>query len=238
MRVVLWNCKGGLQRKDKVDYLLGFRPDIAVIPEIRETHVQALGPQDFVWVTNHPAGRSPKGLGVLCFGDYRIQMLPRDEEMEIYLPLKVQNGSLSFNLLAVWNFYHLCKQGRFHGVKGEAGVELSALRHYQPFLADPSLLIGDLNMGPTLSLFNFSRLTAALGEIGLKDLSRTKSCGCPDGSPWKTFRMMRKGNIFHHHLDHVFGSVFFEKRLGSFEVDEKAMDMFSDHSTVALEFQM
>lgn len=237
MRVVLWNCKGGLKNEDKVKYLLDFQPDIAVIPEIRESHVQALNPQDSCWVTNHPSSKAPKGLGVLCFGIYRIERLPRDEEMEIFLPLRIHGGPQPFNLLAFWNFYHLCKHGRFRGAKREAGVELAALRHYRSFLADPSLFIGDLNMGPTLSLPNFSRVAVVLEEIGLKDLSCIKPQRSSDASHWKTFRMRRNEKIFYHHLDHAFGSAFFVKQFSSFQIDEKAMEIFSDHAPVALEFQ-
>ena len=237
MRVVLWNCKGGLKKKDKVKYLLDFRPDIAVIPEIREAHLQALNPQDYCWVTNHPLGKAPKGLGVLCFGNYRIEQLPRDEEMEIFLPLRIHGGLQAFNLLAFWNFYHLCKHGRFRGAKGEAGVALAALRHYSSFLADPSLFIGDLNMGPTLSQPSFARLSTVLEENGLKDLSRIKAQKSSNGSHWNTFRMRRKAKIFYHHLDHAFGSAFFEKRLDAFLIDEQAMELFSDHAPIAIEFQ-
>ena len=236
MRVVLWNCKGGLQRKDKVEYLLGFKPDIAIIPEIRKAHVQALKPMDFSWATNHPDGRSPKGLGVLCFGNYRLECLPRDEEMEIYLPLKIRNGSFSFNLLAIWNFYSLCKRGRFRGARGEAGVELAALHHYRAFLPDPSLLIGDLNMGPTLSLECFSRLSGLLEEMSLKDLSRISTERRSKVFHWKTFRMKRKEQFFYHHLDHAFGSPSFSERLDSFQIDEQAMDKFSDHAPVIINF--
>jgi len=236
MRVVLWNCKGGLQRKDKVEYLLGFKPDIAIIPEIRKAHVQALKPMDFCWVTNHPDGRSPKGLGVLCFGNYRLECLPRDEEMEIYLPLKIHNGSFSFKLLAIWNFYSLCKRGRFRGARGEAGVELAALHHYRSFLPDPSLLIGDLNMGPTLSLQCFSRLSGLLAEMGFKDLSSIRATQISKGFNWKTFRMRRKEQFFYHHLDHAFGSPSFSERLNTFQIDEQAMDKFSDHAPVIIDF--
>ena len=236
MRVVLWNCKGGLQRKNKVQYLLGFQPDIAIIPEIREAHVQVLKPKASCWVTNNHDGRSPKGLGILCFGNYRLERLPRDEEMEIYLPLKIHNGSLSFNLLAVWNFYSLCKRGRFRGARGEAGVEIAALNHYRSFLPDPSLLIGDLNMGPTLSLHSFSRLSGLLAEMGFKDLSQIRTQQLSKGFRWKTFRMRRKEQFFYHHLDHAFGSPFFSDRLDSFEIDEQAMDKFSDHAPVVLDF--
>ena len=60
-----------------------------------------------------------KGLGILCFNGFQIQELPRDEDMEIYIPVKIKGKGIEFNLLAIWNFYWACKQGRFKGVKGD-----------------------------------------------------------------------------------------------------------------------
>lgn len=236
MRVVLWNCKGGLKRKDKVEYLLGLKPDIAVIPEIRKAHIPFLQPKNSIWLTNLPEAKGPKGLGVLSYGDYSLHELTSDPEMEIYLPIRVKSTVKDFNLLAVWNFYHLCKKGRFRGVKGENGVELSALRHYRSTLNDPCLLVGDLNMGPTLTGNGFSHFSAILEEMGLSDLSKCKHESSSDSRVFSTFRMKNKGRTFHHHLDHVFGSASFESSLKSYQTDSRAMDDFSDHAPVLVDF--
>ena len=113
---------------------------------------------------------------------------------------------------------------------------MAALHHYRAFLPDPSLLIGDLNMGPTLSLECFSHLSGLLVEMGLKDLSRIRTQQLSKDFHWKTFRMKRKEKFFYHHLDHAFGSPFFSDRLDSFEIDKQAMDKFSDHAPVVLDF--
>jgi hypothetical protein len=78
----------------------------------------------------------------LAFNGYELEELERDEDMEIFIPLKVSKNRFSFNLPAVWNFYYACKQGRFKGVMGDGCLEWSALKHFQPNRCPPNLLIG------------------------------------------------------------------------------------------------
>ena len=87
--------------------------------------------------------KHPKGLGILSFNGAQISPLEFDEDMELYIPVNVVFKNISFNLLAVWNFYYACKQGRFKGVKGENCLEWSAIRHYTNTLDYP-LLIGEI----------------------------------------------------------------------------------------------
>ena len=75
---------------------------------------------------------------------------------------------IEFTILAVWNFYWACKQGRFKNVKGEDCLEWSAIRHYQSILKDPSIVIGDWNFGPTFSQDAFVKMVNMFEEIGLK----------------------------------------------------------------------
>ncbi len=58
-----------------------------------------------------------------------------------------KSGILKWCVLAIWNFYWACKQGRFKGVKGENCLEWEAIRHYADFLKSDCLMIGDFNFG-------------------------------------------------------------------------------------------
>ena len=42
--------------------------------------------------------------------------------MEIYIPAKIKGNGIEFNILAIWNFYWACKQGRFKGVREIIGM--------------------------------------------------------------------------------------------------------------------
>jgi hypothetical protein len=137
--------------ESQIKYFESFECDIAILPELKESNIKALKPSSYVWITNNHQNPKPKGLGVLAFNEIELISLPRDEDMEIFIPLEVKSPELNFNLLAVWNFYSACKQGRFKGVKGEGCLEWSAINHYAGFLKGSALMIGDWNFGPTFS---------------------------------------------------------------------------------------
>ncbi|MEI7441602.1 MAG: hypothetical protein WCK43_08255, partial [bacterium] len=158
MRILNWNCNNGISNKRQIDYLKSFNADVVIIPEIKKSNIKTLSPDSYVWATNNHLNLAPKGLGVLSFNGYTLEECPRDEDMELFIPVKVKSSKQSFNLVAVWNFYSACKQGRFKGVTGPECVEFSALKYYKDFLKDPCLIAGDWNLGPTFAQAGFLRI--------------------------------------------------------------------------------
>ena len=235
MRVLLWNCNNGMAKPEHISYFKSFRPDIAIIPELKMSNLDALDVSDAVWVTNNHSNPKPKGLGVVCFNEYSMVELDRDEDMEIFIPLKVSKGHFSFNLLAVWNFYYASKQGRFAGVKGENCLEWSAMRHYCPSMADPSLIIGDWNFGPKCFPESFSKLCGMAENYCLKSLYHSFHSLDEADSNHVTFKTTR-GNF--HQIDHFFGSETFQKTIRSYEIDEFKNVVLSDHAPTIVEFEV
>lgn len=239
LRILHWNCMGGLSRKEKIAYLLSFNADIAIIPEIRQSNIDCINAirkvHSSIWETNNFSSNNPKGLGVLSFGDYKITELPRDKEMEIFLPLMISRGSFSFSLLALWNFYSACKQGRFKGLEGPECLEYSALRFYEKHFKDPSLVVGDWNLGPTFSLNTFLKLGEMLNAVGLKSLYHEHHGLQHHQSNHFTFRSNR--NRFHH-IDHIFGSEFFHKNMNDYHTDSFTNVVLSDHAPILLEINI
>ena len=150
MRVLLWNCNNGINKQSQISYFQSFKPDLAIIPELKEANIRTLAPSSNIWITNNHSNSKPKGLGVLAFNGLTVRQLQTNEDMEIFIPVEVQKGDFSFKLLAVWNFYSACKQGRFKGVKGEGALEYVALNHYMPTMGSPSLIVGDRILGQLL----------------------------------------------------------------------------------------
>ena len=139
----------GISRPEQISILQKLNPDIAIIPEMKKSNIDIVKPDDAIWKTNNHKNKHPKGLGILSFNGAQISPLEFDEDMELYIPVNVVFKNISFNLLAVWNFYYACKQGRFKGVKGENCLEWSAIRHYTNTLDYPLLIGGDWNYGQT-----------------------------------------------------------------------------------------
>jgi exonuclease III len=232
MKILLWNVKEGISQKSQVEYFESFAPDLAIVPEIKEKNISGLSPDAAVWATNNHTNPSPKGLGILGFNGFKLEELERDEDMEIYIPLKVKNDEFSFNLLAVWNFYYACKQGRFKDVKGDDCLEWSALKHYRPFFNDPAIIVGDWNFGPTCFEDSYLVLDETLEMSGMKSLYHMYHGLPPLESKHSTFKTTRQN---FHHIDHMFGSRFFLENMKSFQVDDFENVILSDHAPLVLE---
>ena len=95
MRILLWNCNNGLGSREQIEYFKALSPDLAILPELKRENVEQLGARSFSWVTNNFTNRSPKGLGVLGFGDVEVHELERDEDMELFLPLVIRGPTLN-----------------------------------------------------------------------------------------------------------------------------------------------
>ena len=232
MRVVLWNCKDGINKQSQVDYFNNFEADLAILPELKEKNIETLSPDSAIWVTNNHYNRYPKGLGVLSFNGFNLEEYPRDEEMEIFIPLKVFKEEFSMNLLAVWNFYWACKQGRFKDVRGDNCLEWSALRHYKPLFDDPIMVAGDWNFGPTLYPKEFDKLDGMLEKSGLKSLYHIFHKIPLLESNHMTFRAPT-GHL--HHLDHIFGSKYFYANMKKLSVGDLESAVLSDHAPIILD---
>jgi len=232
LRILLWNCCNGISQKAQIDYFEAFKPDIAVIPELKQGNVATLKPESSVWITNNHSNPSPKGLGVLAYNGYQLTELPRDDEMEIFIPLKASRADFTFTLLAVWNFYSACKQGRFKDVKGKHCLEFCAMKHYLPILRDPTLIVGDWNLGPTFAKGDFLEILRILGENGIKSLYHEHYGLHPETSANPTFRSTRNSL---HHLDHMFGSKYFYENMNGLQIDSFENVVLSDHAPLLLE---
>jgi exonuclease III len=235
MRIVIWNCMNGMGNPKQIDYFNNLKADIAILPELKHKNIEALNATDAIWMTNNHKNKVPKGLGVLSFGNWKLELLDFDKDMELYIPVKAMSERVTFNLLAVWNFYYDCKQGRFKGAKGETALEWAAVRRYSKQLTAPCLFAGDWNFGPTFSQKAFIRLC---NELSVKDLHSLyhKFYGLEtDNSLHSTFRTPTKK---YHHLDHYFGTKEFSEGMLNYEIPNVDEATLSDHSPIILDVDL
>jgi len=233
MRVLLWNCNNGINKQSQISYFQSFKPDLAVVPELKEANVKSLAPSSYVWLTNNHSNSKPKGLGILAFNGIAVTQLPTDKDMEIFIPINVRGNNFSFKLLAVWNFYWACKQGRFKDVKEDGALEYAALKHYLPILNSPSLIVGDWNLGPTFAQEAFLKICGMVGKFGLKSLYHQFYQLAEEETQHSTFKSTRNT---YHHLDQVFGCQFFQKKLSAFHIPCFDEVVLSDHAPIFMEF--
>jgi hypothetical protein len=235
VRVLIWNCCNGLGNAKQISQFNQFRADIAILPELKKSNIDALNPDNAIWRTNNHSRPNPKGLGVLGFNGVGLEELPFDEDMELYVPIDVSFGRNRFTLLAIWNFYSACKSGRFKGVKGENCLEWEAMRHYSSLMNSDFLMAGDFNFGPTFSTAAFVRLCNMMNDRGIQSLYHSWNDLGPQDSKHPTFRTP---NGTMHHLDHAFGSTSFAERLTGYTVTDFSEVVLSDHAPLLLQFDL
>ena len=235
MRIIIWNCQNGISKPEQLSILQNLNPELAIIPEMKQSNIDVIKPDRSIWQTNNHSNKYPKGLGILSFNGVEISLLEFDKDMEIYLPIKVDYKNISFNLLAVWNFYYACKQGRFKGVKGENCLEWSAIRHYTKILKYPLLIGGDWNFGPTFSTKAFVDMCNRFETNQIKSLYHNFYNLDFNESKHSSFRHS-SGKL--HHLDHFFGSSFFYENIIDYHIPTFDEVVLSDHAPVILDLEI
>jgi exodeoxyribonuclease-3 len=146
MRLVVWNCNGGLP--GKFSLLDALRPDIAVIPEASAPERMAR-PLEGRPITSAWIGRSPvRGLGVYGFAPWTVELAAALEpRLEWVLPIRV-SGPARFNLLAMWAMHNRARVTYPIGPKRYQ--VLQGLDHYAPVLGGDRLVVaGDFNNNVT-----------------------------------------------------------------------------------------
>lgn len=231
MKIAIWNVMNGMGSSQQIELFKSLCVDLAILPELKQKNTDGLNPKDAVWITNNFSNKTPKGLGVLSFNDTSLRELPRDEDMEIYIPVTVQHPSYTFDLLAVWNFYFACKRGRFKGVKGDGCLEWSAIRKYTKELNSNCLFGGDWNFGPTFAQAEFIRMCEMYKDVGVESLYHKAHNLQWAESCHMTFKSTRQT---YHHLDHFFGSSLIGSSMLSYEILPMQEVVLSDHAPVIL----
>jgi len=96
-----WNCNMAFRNKTKI--LDEFNPDIAVIQECESREVLKnkkanIGIDKYIWIGKN----KNKGLGVMAFHGFDIELLTHNPEFEYVLPIKIHKDQTEFFLLAIW----------------------------------------------------------------------------------------------------------------------------------------
>ena len=205
MRLVAWNCAGGLHLPRKYEPLLALRPDIAVISECAEPSILArkfARAPEFsaapVWVGGVPD--SHRGLAVFFFnGAAGIRHSRFAPELQWLLPVEV-SAPRRFNLLGVL-------AGTSGLRKAEPGTLREGLNFYRRFLTDEDAVVaGDFSNNAAWNpgrASNHRRAVETLKDYGLVSAYHEKTGevqGQESASTYYRWRREEEG----HHIDHIF----------------------------------
>lgn len=198
MRIVTWNCRQGLS-KAKEEALLGLRPDIAVVAELRPDYQPPAG-----WSLSLRRTDWPRVLGVLARPGLRLVTHPQDPALPWLLPLQVNGpGVREFTLLALWTLGGIGRPSYERQVEQAVTAwDAAAGPVWQRVV-----LAGDLNVSMQSQPVGHRRNLDALAERGMVS-SYHRASGCPHGGEAaQTLRWVGRGGVATwFHCDFIFVS--------------------------------
>lgn len=127
--------------RKKCHHLLEYAPDLVVIQECENQERLKFGdltptPKDFIWIGN----KESKGVGIFSYSDWNLKLAEfYDPNFEYIIPIHVL-GKSNFLLFAIWAM-------PFPNSPSKSYVNQiwRAMNHYDKFVSESSILIGDFN---------------------------------------------------------------------------------------------
>ncbi len=128
--------------RNKTEIINKFNPDIAVIQECENEETlknkkSVINYNNFIWCGENRY----KGLGIMSFNDWEIELLDHNDEFKHILPIRIFKGKMEFFLLAVWT--QLIDNNIYESYVVQA---TKAFIHYKGLLRKENIIIaGDFN---------------------------------------------------------------------------------------------
>lgn len=229
LKVVSWNCADSFPNKAR--RLLDLAAHIAIVPEVRAKHAQALGNSfDTIW----EGEGDNRGLLVAARKPWRLEVVSRASARHGLLLRATQDGR-AISILGIWA---MPREGSY------VRAVIEGLDELLPRIdTDDVIVAGDFNASPVLDRADskqpkFDQITGRLHGQGLESLWHTNT-GQDFGSEDTPtlYHLWKRERPFH--IDFVFASRNLAGRLksmtiGSFE-DWCTRD--SDHAPLVAEFR-
>jgi exodeoxyribonuclease-3 len=204
MKIVSWNCQGGLRKK--LVPILSYNPDILIIQECegldKLKFPKEMAPH-FSWRSgNHTV----KGLAIFCFGAMRTQPLGVDSpDFQHLVPFRIITEEEELTLFAVWAMGNKeCKMERY------IGQVWKGINFYDGLIQQRNvILMGDFNSNKIWDykprIGNHSAVVNRLKEGGIVSLYHTQEKVNHGSEKHPTFFLQRKLSK-PYHIDYCFAS--------------------------------
>lgn len=235
MKIVSWNCNLSFAAKHQL--LSDFNADMMVIPESEsQDYLLELGAgipsTGHLWVGR----RRHKGLSVFSFNGFQVKIADfYNPEFEFIVPVEVAAPSGNFLLFAVWT--QMRNNDSYNSYVVEA---VKAFQHYQPYVCDNSIIIGDFNSSNKW-LKNFKRshnhavLLDTMAACGFTSVYHAL-CGEGQGEESTPTIYMLKKETAPYHIDYAFIHASRLPAIKSFEIGLRSdWIRYSDHMPLYLE---
>ena len=235
MKIITWNCNMAFRKKASL--LLGYKPDILVIPECEHPDklifpANTTKPHDILWFGKN----RNKGLAIISYSDLRFSLLKQhNRRLQHIIPISVSGGSVNFNLFAIWANNPSDPDGQY--------VEQvwKALHYYKSLMKDTNtILAGDFNSNTIWDKkrregnhSNVVKLLAGKGIYSAYHLFYKQEQGMEKHPTLYMYRHKDKS----YHIDYCFASADFTKNLQSVIIGDYGFwKEYSDHCPLIVEF--
>jgi exonuclease III len=223
--------------RKKADLLLGYEPDILIIPECEHPDkllfpVSSVKPKDILWFGKN----QNKGLAIFSYSDYRFTVLKKhNKKLRHIIPISVTGGQVDFNLFAIWANNPMDPDGQY--------VEQvwKAIHYYRKLLGNTrTILAGDFNSNTIWDrkrrISNHSNVVKVLAEKGIFSTYHLHHNQVQGKEKHPTLYMYRHKDKSYH-IDYCFASNDLTKKLQSVEIgDYESWTKYSDHVPVIITF--
>lgn len=248
VRIVSWNCNGGLRNKFLA--LNELNCDVLVIQECEDPSRSTLAYQewagDFLWLGDSKS----KGIGVFAKNGHKVKKLDwnsectlsigyskssaltwRTSELKLFLPFSIDNR---INVLAVWS------KG---GERQKFGYIGQVWKYIQLHRADlchhKSIVLGDFNSNSRWDRldcwWNHTDVVVELEDMGFESKYHEQTGELQGEESTPTFLMHRKAER-PYHIDYVFTSSDITNNCELNVGDKNKWLAFSDHMPLLLEW--
>lgn len=248
MRIISWNCGGGLRNKfQALDELKG---DVLIVQECEDPYRSTSAYQDwagdFLWVGDFKS----KGIGVFAKNGHKIKKLAwdsqftlpmshsksggltwRTDDLKLFLPFSIDDKT---NVLAAWS------KGGTHQKFGYIGQIWKYIQlHRADIYRHQTIVLGDFNSNSRWDRldcwWNHTDVVAELQEMGFESQYHKGAGELQGRESTPTFFMHRKAER-PYHIDYVFTSSDMTHNCGLNIGDMADWLALSDHMPLVLDW--
>lgn len=229
MRLVAWNCMGGLERK--AEALAGLAPDIAVVSETTRTSTENVGAEAVAW-----AGQQhQRGLAILAWNGWRIGS-SRSAALSHFLAVEAHRDDASVTIVGVWPL----------PLRGDYVSALSrGLSEVASGLEGDVIVAGDFNANPRWDHGKAParQFVTLIDELAARDLrsvwhAHSGEAHGTEQTPTFFWRMNPRQQF---HIDYVFASARLHRNVRHIQVgsyEDWVANGISDHVPLVVDFDM
>jgi len=225
--------------RNKKEVLDLFNPDIVVLQECESEEVlnnkkSKIDYERYIWVGKN----KNKGLGIMSFNGYKLELLDHNTEFQYILPIRVLNDKQEFFMLAVWT--QLINKDIYLSYVVQAA---RAFKYYQELLKkDRIIIVGDFNSSAiwdneSPKEYNHSEMVSILNEQDIVSVYHSLNHEKHGEEKIPTLYFTRNINKTYH-IDYIFMKEKMTRRIKSFFIGKYDEYIgLSDHMPLFMELE-